>query len=61
VITFKKDLHNSEMDSRMEYNFQILKALGLYGTPTVLINDKPVFDSSSKTEIEKAINEQLEN
>jgi protein-disulfide isomerase len=56
---FNKDLNDPGASSRLEYNFKLLKAYGIYATPTILINGKPVFDSSSMVEIENQIKSEL--
>lgn len=56
---FNKDLNDPGVSSRLEYNFKLLKAYGIYATPTILINGKPVFDSSSMVEIENQIKSEL--
>ena len=56
INRFKSDFSDLQIQNTLEYNFRILKAIGLYATPTVLINGKPVFNSSSIDEIEKMIN-----
>jgi protein-disulfide isomerase len=56
---FSKDFFAPEISNRIEYNFELLKNYGLFGTPTILINGKPVFNSSSESDIEDAINKEL--
>ena len=38
---------------------KLLKYCGLFGTPTILINGKPIFNSSSQVEIEDVISKEL--
>ncbi|MBI4649518.1 MAG: thioredoxin domain-containing protein, partial [Bacteroidia bacterium] len=59
MVRFKKDFTDFDLQSKIEYNFRLLKAYGLYATPTILINGKPIFNSSSEQEIEKKIKEEL--
>lgn len=59
INAFLYDLNNPEIEEKLNYSFKLIKYYGIYATPTILVNGKPVFDSSSETEIEKAINEVL--
>jgi len=59
MSTFINDLNNPDIEEKLNYSFKLIKYYGIYATPTILVNGKPVFDSSSETEIEKAINEVL--
>lgn len=56
---FKKDFADKSLSNNISKNFDKLKVMGLYGTPTFVINGKIIFNSSSKEEIEKVINENL--
>ncbi|OFX42472.1 MAG: hypothetical protein A2046_08990 [Bacteroidetes bacterium GWA2_30_7] len=56
---FKKDFYSTKITEQVEYNFRILKALGLFGTPTIIVNGKINFNSSSYEEIEKLIIDDL--
>jgi len=56
---FNKNFYDSETTNKIEYNFKLLKYCGLFGTPTILINGKPIFNSSSQVEIEDVISKEL--
>lgn len=53
---FKEDFQSEGLYKRIEANMHKIELAGIYGTPTILINDKLVFDSSSLEEIESIIN-----
>ena len=57
---FTKNFYDPETSSKIEYNFKLLKYCGLFGTPTILINGIPIFNSSSQKEIEKVLEKELE-
>jgi protein-disulfide isomerase len=59
VLKFKKDLNDNSIKADLNKNFEWLKSIGLYGTPSLIINNKVVFNSSSKEEIEKILNGEL--
>jgi len=59
INQFQSDFYNTEIPQNLNYNFKLLKAYGLYATPTILINGKPVFDSSSLEAIENQIESEL--
>jgi len=52
---FKLDLNKPETTQEIEYNSKLIMQYGIYATPTILINGKPVFDSSSETQIEQIV------
>jgi len=56
---FTNDFYNPEISQKIEYNFKLIKYMGIYATPTILINGKPVFDSSSQKEIENVVEQTL--
>lgn len=43
----------------IEQKFKVISTAGIYATPTVLINDKIIFNSNSKAEIETAVEKLL--
>jgi predicted DsbA family dithiol-disulfide isomerase len=56
---FERDFHDPEIPSTLKNNNKLIKQFGLFGTPTILINGTPIFDSSSQEEIEKLIEAEL--
>ncbi|MBN2668340.1 MAG: thioredoxin domain-containing protein [Bacteroidales bacterium] len=60
IQKFKQDFNSPEIPNNIEYNSKLIKQYGLFGTPTILINGSPVFDSSSKEDIEEMIEHELE-
>lgn len=53
--SFKEDFHSKDLYKKIEDNLHSVELAGIYGTPTILINDKLIFNSSSLEEIEKII------
>jgi predicted DsbA family dithiol-disulfide isomerase len=45
----------------LEDNFSKLNAAGIYGTPTIMINNKLIYNSSSMNDIEKVLIEEIKN
>jgi protein-disulfide isomerase len=56
---FKIDLNKPETAQEIEYKSKLIMHYGIYATPTILINGKPVFDSSSETEIDRIIQNKI--
>lgn len=58
IVQFKKEFFSNEIKTEIENNLNKIRTAGIYGTPTILINDKIIFKSSSVNEIiEKLENE----
>jgi len=58
---FKKDFYSKEVNDLIKGNSQKCIEMGLFATPTILVNNEVVFNSSSKDDIEKMIRETLTN
>jgi thiol-disulfide isomerase/thioredoxin len=56
---FKKDIGSKSLKTALKNNFSKLDAAGIYGTPTIMINDKLVYNSSSINDIEKMLIEEI--
>ena len=56
---FKKDFYSKEVNELIKSNSQKCIDMGLFATPTILVNNEVIFNSSSKDEIEKMIQEIL--
>lgn len=56
---FDKDLINESIKDRLEDNFERLSDAGIYGTPTIMINNKLVYNSSSIKDIEQMLIEEI--
>jgi protein-disulfide isomerase len=58
---FNSDFKSSETYQQIYSNLKVIESAGVYGTPTILINNRPVFNSASFEDIEKRINDALAN
>lgn len=58
--TFGNEYKNKTLSERIMDNLLKLKSAGIYGTPTIMINNQLVFNSTSLDEIEKMLNEEIE-
>lgn len=56
---FISDFKDSTISDKIQNNFDILKSFGLYGVPTIIINDRLIFNSSSIEEIEQVLIEEI--
>jgi protein-disulfide isomerase len=56
---FKSDFNDKGLQTIVEKNLYIIKNAGIYATPTIMINNKPIFNSSSVNEIEKMLKDNL--
>ena len=56
---FEKDLNSLEIKEALKENFSKLDAAGIYGTPTIMINNKLIYNSSSVEDIEKMLTEEI--
>jgi len=52
---FVNDYESIELKDQIQGNLLKLEDAGVYGTPTVFINNKPIFDNSSSEEIESLL------
>jgi len=59
INDFARDFEDYEIRKSIEDNINILDAAGIYGTPTILINDQLIFNSSSIEEIENILQSEL--
>lgn len=55
VNEFKIDFYDKNLQTIIENNLYMLRNAGIYATPTIMINNKPIFNSSSITEIEQML------
>jgi len=53
--SFKEDFHSKVLYKKIKDNLHSIELVGIYGTPTILINGKIIFNSASLEEIEKII------
>lgn len=60
MITFSKDYKNKAISDRIMDNLLKLESAGIYGTPTIMINNRLIFNSTSLDEIEKMLKEEIE-
>ena len=61
LAKFTNDLNAVSLSKRIEKSLHSIRAAGIYGTPTILINDKILFNSSSIKEIKKTLDDELNN
>ena len=59
INTFVSDYSNKKNAAKIEKNMYLINSAGIYGTPTIIINNKLVYNSSSIEEIENLIIEEL--
>jgi hypothetical protein len=57
---FNYDFSTSEIDSSILENYNKIESSGIYGTPTILIDGRPVYDSSGLKGMEDEIDRLLE-
>lgn len=58
--TFGNDYKDKALSERIMDNLLKLESAGIYGTPTIMINNQLVYNSTSLEEIEKMLNEEIE-
>jgi|TARA_B110000902_G_C14257349_1_gene568448 predicted DsbA family dithiol-disulfide isomerase len=56
---FNTDLESENIKTALEDNFSKLNTAGIYGTPTIMINNKLIYNSSSIKDIEKMLIEEI--
>ena len=59
IYQFSSDMQDSTIYEGIIQNFKHINDLGFYGTPTIVINNRKIFDALSETEIENAIEREL--
>jgi len=59
IKKFRKDYFDESTAKKLDENIMKLRALGIYGTPTVIINDQIIFNSSSMKDIIGALEEEI--
>ncbi len=57
--TFGNDFKNKSISDKIHDNLLKLESAGIYGTPTIMINDRLIFNSTSINEIENVLNMQV--
>ena len=57
---FRLDFIDSTIVSNIENNFRNIHSKGIYATPTIIINNKAIFNSASFEEIENLLLAELE-
>jgi protein-disulfide isomerase len=56
---FNSDLESENIKIALKNNFSKLDAAGIYGTPTIMINNKLIYNSSSIDDIEEMLIEEI--
>ena len=59
-LQLEKEIKEGFVNNKLEENFKTISSFGIYATPTIIINNKAVYDPSSIEEIESLLNEELE-
>lgn len=57
--TFGNDFKNKSISDKIHDNLLKLESAGIYGTPTIMINDRLIFNSTSINEIEEMLKEEI--
>jgi protein-disulfide isomerase len=57
--TFRRDFYNDDIRKRIKDNFTKLENAGIYGTPTIIINNQIIFNSSSIAELKRIIDTEI--
>ncbi len=60
MSTFSKDYKNKEISDKIHENLVKLESAGIYGTPTIMINNRLIFNNTSLDEIEKLLKKEIE-
>lgn len=60
LYQFRLDFKDSTIVSNIENNFRNIHSKGIYATPTIIINNKTIFNSASFEEIENLLLKELE-
>jgi protein-disulfide isomerase len=56
---FENDYKNKALSDKINTNLLKLESAGIYGTPTIMINNRLIFNSTSLNEIEKILKEEI--
>jgi protein-disulfide isomerase len=56
---FNNDFFEGKLSPKILKNIHDVKSTGIYGTPTILINNRMIFNSSSVNEIIKILEEEI--
>lgn len=56
---FATDYRNKDLSENIKANLYKLESAGVYGTPTIMINNQLVFNSTSLNEIENMLKEEI--
>lgn len=59
MSTFASDFKNKSISDKIKENLLKLESAGIYGTPTIMINNRLIFNSTSLNEIEKMLKEEI--
>ncbi|HAF27773.1 MAG TPA: hypothetical protein DCG75_01885 [Bacteroidales bacterium] len=59
INQFRIDFKDSTIVSNIENNFRNIHDKGIYATPTIIINNKAIFNSASLEEIENLLSQEL--
>lgn len=57
---FTKDFRNNALSVKIKENILKFESAGIYGTPTIMINNRLIFNSTSINEIENMLKEEIE-
>jgi protein-disulfide isomerase len=57
--TFGNDYKNKAISEKIMDNLLKLESAGIYGTPTIMINNRLIFNNTSLDEIEKLLKEEI--
>ena len=60
IKKFKKDFNNPDLKESLKENYDLINESGIYGTPTILINYRIMYNSSSIEELEKFLIKKIE-
>jgi protein-disulfide isomerase len=59
MARFATDYRNKDLSENIKANLYKLESAGVYGTPTIMINNQLIFNSTSLNEIEKMLKEEI--
>lgn len=59
LVKFKDDYQKNAIAEKLEKNLMDIRTSGIYGTPTIMINDKIIFNSASLKDIIKTLEEEI--
>jgi Protein-disulfide isomerase len=61
MYRFATDYRNKALSENIKANLYKLESAGVYGTPTIMINNRLIFNNTSVEEIEKLLKEEITN